>query len=112
MTFTQLPAIAKAMVCGEITTHQRDRIFETRESGEGYKNISTALDMPWKTLKAVIKKGRKYGTTVTLQRTGKKNKIDKKTRRKQRFCKEKWANIAVKMCYADGLLLKKTECCD
>uniref|UniRef100_A0A803KET0 Tc1-like transposase DDE domain-containing protein n=1 Tax=Xenopus tropicalis TaxID=8364 RepID=A0A803KET0_XENTR len=52
--------------------HQRDLI----------KIISKALDIPWKKVKTVIVKWRKYGTTVTLPRTGRPSKIDEKTKRK------------------------------
>ncbi len=35
------------------------------QSGEGYKRISKALDIPWNTVKTVIIEWRKYGATVT-----------------------------------------------
>ena len=70
------------MVCRELPKHQGDPIVERYQSGEGYKIISKALDIPWNTVKTVIIKWRKYGTTVTLPRTGRHSKIDEKTRRK------------------------------
>lgn len=45
------------------------------------QRISKALDIPWNTVKTVIIKWRKYGTTVTLPRTGRPTKVDEKTRR-------------------------------
>ncbi|KAI3360768.1 hypothetical protein L3Q82_013010 [Scortum barcoo] len=62
--------------------HQRDLIVQRYQSGEGYKRISKELNIPWNTVKTVIIKWRKYGTTVTLPRTGRPSKIDDKTRRK------------------------------
>uniref|UniRef100_A0A803K548 Transposase n=1 Tax=Xenopus tropicalis TaxID=8364 RepID=A0A803K548_XENTR len=70
------------MVHRELPKHQRDLIVKRYQSGEGYKRVSKALDIPWNTAKTVIIKCRKYGTTVTLPRTGRPSKIDEKTRRK------------------------------
>lgn len=64
----------------ELPKHQRDLIVQRYQSGEGYKRISKELNIPWNTVKAVIKWG-KYATIVTLPRTGHLSKIDK-TRRK------------------------------
>ncbi|XP_047433048.1 male-specific lethal 3 homolog isoform X2 [Mugil cephalus] len=63
----------------ELTKHQRDLIVERYRSGEGYKKISKALDISWNTVKGVINKWRKYGTTVTLSRSGRPSRVDKKT---------------------------------
>uniref|UniRef100_A0AAY5L6C3 Transposase Tc1-like domain-containing protein n=1 Tax=Esox lucius TaxID=8010 RepID=A0AAY5L6C3_ESOLU len=60
----------------------RNLIAERYQSGEEYKIISKALDIPWNTVKTVIIKWRKYGTTETLPRAGHPSKIDEKTRRK------------------------------
>ncbi|XP_077348675.1 ubiquitin carboxyl-terminal hydrolase 14 isoform X1 [Lithobates pipiens] len=73
---------AKAMVRRELPKHQRDLIVKRYQAGEGYKRISKALDIPWNTVKTIVIKWRKYGTTVTLPRTGRPPKIDEKTRRK------------------------------
>uniref|UniRef100_A0AAY5K4A2 Transposase Tc1-like domain-containing protein n=1 Tax=Esox lucius TaxID=8010 RepID=A0AAY5K4A2_ESOLU len=70
------------MVRRELPKHQRDLIVERYQSGEGYKIISKALDMPWNTVTTVIIKLRKYGTTDTSPRTGHPSKIDEKTKRK------------------------------
>lgn len=69
------------MVHKELTKHERD-LIESYRSGEGYKRISKALDIPWNTVKTIINKWRKHGTTVTLPRTGRPSKIEEKTRRK------------------------------
>lgn len=66
----------------ELTKHQRDLIVERYRSGEGYKKISKALDISWNTVKGVINKWRKYGTTVTLSRSGRPSRVDKKTETK------------------------------
>lgn len=70
------------MVRRELPKHQRDLIIQRYQSGEGYKTISKELNIPWNTVKTIIIKWRKYGTTVTLPRTGRPSKIDDKTRRK------------------------------
>uniref|UniRef100_A0AAY5KP51 Transposase Tc1-like domain-containing protein n=1 Tax=Esox lucius TaxID=8010 RepID=A0AAY5KP51_ESOLU len=70
------------MVRRELPKHKRDLIVERYQSGEGYKRISKALDIPRYTVKTVIIKWRKYGTTETLPRTGSPSKIDEKGRRK------------------------------
>ncbi|XP_077107151.1 uncharacterized protein LOC143764919 [Ranitomeya variabilis] len=73
---------AKAMIRKQLTTQQRDLIVESYQSGEGYKKISKSLDISRNTVKTVIKKWLKFGTTVTLPRTGRPSKIDVRTRRK------------------------------
>uniref|UniRef100_A0AAY5K3N1 Transposase Tc1-like domain-containing protein n=1 Tax=Esox lucius TaxID=8010 RepID=A0AAY5K3N1_ESOLU len=70
------------MVRRELPKHQRDLIVERYQSGEGYQRISKELDIPWNTVKTVIIKRRKYGTTETLPRTGHPSKIYEKMRRK------------------------------
>ncbi|MBN3317283.1 MBP protein, partial [Atractosteus spatula] len=47
----------------------RDKVLEKYQSGQGYTNISKALNIPRSTVKSIIKKVRKYGTTVNLPRT-------------------------------------------
>ena len=37
--------------------------MERYRSGYGYKNISKALNIPWRTAKTIIKKWKAYGTT-------------------------------------------------
>lgn len=49
------------MVCTEFAKYERDLIVG-KYTGEGYKEIAKALDIPWNTVKTVIKNWRKYGT--------------------------------------------------
>uniref|UniRef100_A0AAY5KP04 Transposase Tc1-like domain-containing protein n=1 Tax=Esox lucius TaxID=8010 RepID=A0AAY5KP04_ESOLU len=70
------------MVLRELPKYQRDLIVKRYQSGERYKIISKALDIPWNTVKTVIVKVRKYGTTETLPRTKHPTKMYEKTRRK------------------------------
>ncbi|XP_019732732.1 histone-lysine N-methyltransferase NSD2 [Hippocampus comes] len=73
---------SQATVRRELPQHQKDLIVQRYRSGEGYKRISKALNMPWNTVKTVVVKWRKYGTTVTLPRTGRPSKINEKMTRK------------------------------
>ncbi len=70
------------MVCRELPKHQRNLIVKSYQSGEVYKIISKALDIPWNTVKTVIIKWRIYGATVILPSNGCPSKIDDKMRRK------------------------------
>uniref|UniRef100_A0AAY5L2M0 Tc1-like transposase DDE domain-containing protein n=1 Tax=Esox lucius TaxID=8010 RepID=A0AAY5L2M0_ESOLU len=82
------------MVHKELPKHQRDLTVERYQSGEGYKIISKALDIPWNTVKTVIIKWRKYSTTGILPRTGHPSKMNEKTRRKLVKCpKSMWENV-------------------
>lgn len=44
------------------------------------QKTSRIFYLPWNTVKAFISKWRKWGTKVTLQRTGRPSKIDERTR--------------------------------
>lgn len=57
-------------------------IVESYQSGEGYKRISKAFNLPGNTVKTVINHWRKYGATVALPRAGDPSKTDENTRRK------------------------------
>uniref|UniRef100_A0AAY5KGF8 Transposase Tc1-like domain-containing protein n=1 Tax=Esox lucius TaxID=8010 RepID=A0AAY5KGF8_ESOLU len=70
------------MVRRELPKHQRNLTAERYQSGEGWKIISKALDIPWNTVKTVIIKWRKYGATETLPRTGRPSITDENMRRK------------------------------
>ena len=50
-------------------------------SGDGNKNISKALNIPWSTVKAIIK-WKAYGTTKTLPRSGRLSKLDDQAKRR------------------------------
>ena len=40
----------------ELTKDRWDKVVERYRSGVGYKNISKALNIPWSTVKTMIKK--------------------------------------------------------
>lgn len=58
-----------------------EQVQDVEISGEGYRKILKALDISHNTVKIIINKGRKYGTTVTFLRTRRTPKIDGKTSR-------------------------------
>ena len=62
----------------ELSKDLRDKVFERHRSGDGYKNISKALSIPWSTIKTIIKKWKAYGTIKTLPRSGRPSKLDDK----------------------------------
>lgn len=41
----------------------REEVIEKYKSGEGYKKMSKALNIPWKSVKSIIKKWKEYGTS-------------------------------------------------
>ena len=47
-----------------------------------YKNISKALNIPWSTVKTMIKKWKAYGTAKILPRSGRPSKLDDQARRR------------------------------
>ena len=55
--------------------------MERHRSGDGYKNISKTLDIPWSTVKTIIKKWKAYGPMKTLPRSGRPSKLDDQARR-------------------------------
>ena len=59
-----------------------DKVVERHRSGNGYENISKALNIPGCTVKTIIKKWKAYGTTNTLPRSGRPSKLDDKARRR------------------------------
>ncbi|XP_017331360.1 zinc finger MYM-type protein 4 isoform X4 [Ictalurus punctatus] len=82
LTSSWFQRTAEAMVRKELTKHVRDLIVERYQSGEGYKRISKTLAVPLSTVRAIINKWRKWGTTVTLPRTGRPSKFAERTTRK------------------------------
>ncbi|MGH0164277.1 UNVERIFIED_CONTAM: hypothetical protein FKN15_046784 [Acipenser sinensis] len=58
----------------------RNKVLQKHQSGVGYKNISKALNIRRSTVKST-KKWREYGTTVTLSRTGRPQKLRIRARR-------------------------------
>ncbi|XP_077572581.1 uncharacterized protein LOC144196367 isoform X1 [Stigmatopora nigra] len=77
----QMPRCTKNFHGRELPQHQRDLIVQRYQSGDGYKRISKALNIPWNTVKSVLVRWKKNGTTVTLPRSGRPSKIDEKTRK-------------------------------
>ena len=66
----------------ELSKDLRDKVVEGHRSGDGYKNISKTLNIPWSTVKTIIKKWKTYGTTKTLPRSGRPSKLDNQARRR------------------------------
>jgi transposase len=59
----------------------RYRIVSRHRSGEGYQNISAALKAPKNTVATIILKWKKFGTTNTLPRAGRPDKLSNRGRR-------------------------------
>ena len=53
----------------------RDRNVSRHRSGDGYQNISVALNVPKNTMASIILKWKKFGTTKTLLRAGRMAKV-------------------------------------
>ena len=68
------------MRSNELSVELRDRIVLRHRSGEGYQNISAALEVP-KNILASILKWKKFGTTNTLPRAGRLAKLSIRGRR-------------------------------
>ena len=66
----------------ELSKNIQDIVVERHRSGDGYKNISKALNIPWSTVKTFIKKWKAYGTTTTLPRSDRTSKLDDQARRR------------------------------
>ncbi|XP_018550156.1 centrin-3 [Lates calcarifer] len=59
----------------------RDKIVARHKSGQGYKTISKALNIPRSTVASIIVKWKKFGTTRTLPRVGRPQKLSKRAKR-------------------------------
>ncbi|XP_024909675.1 centrosomal protein of 120 kDa-like, partial [Cynoglossus semilaevis] len=59
----------------EHSKHLRERVIEKYNSGDGYKHISKALNIPRSSVKSIIKKWKEYGTCVDLPRSGRPRKL-------------------------------------
>ena len=66
----------------ELSKDLQDKVVESHRSGDGCKNISKALNIPWSTVKTIIKKWKAYGATKTLPRSGSPSKLDDQARRR------------------------------
>src|SRR4029434_7582182 len=60
----------------------REKVIEKYKSGEGYKKMSKALNIPWKSVKSILKKWKEYGTCVNLPRAGRPQKLSERERRR------------------------------
>lgn len=65
----------------ELSVDLRDRIISRHKSGEGYRKISAALKVPMSTVASIIRKWKKFGTTITLPRAGRPSKLSDRGRR-------------------------------
>ena len=65
----------------ELSKDLWDKVVERHRSGNGYNYFSKALNIPWSTVKTVIKKWKVYDTTKTLPRSGRPSKLDDQARR-------------------------------
>ena len=65
----------------ELSVELRGRIVLMHRSGEGYQNISTSLRVPKNTVDSIILKWKKFGTTKTLLRADRPNKLSNWGRR-------------------------------
>ena len=59
----------------------RDKVVSRHKSGEGYQNISAALKVPKNTVATILLKWKKFGTTKTLPRAGRSDKLSNRGRR-------------------------------
>ena len=57
-------------------------MWKGTDQGMGINNISKALNIPWSTVKTIMKKWKAYGTTKTLPRSGRPSKLDDLARRR------------------------------
>ncbi|KAF7651086.1 hypothetical protein LDENG_00116390 [Lucifuga dentata] len=59
-----------------------EKVIEKHKSGEGYKKISKSVNIPWSSVKSIIKKWKACGTTVNLPRAGRAPKLSDRARRR------------------------------
>ncbi len=65
----------------ELPEELRDRIVARHRYGQGYKNISAALNVPKSTVASIILKWKTFGVTRTLHRAGRLAKLSYRGRR-------------------------------
>ncbi|XP_017314587.2 putative mediator of RNA polymerase II transcription subunit 24 [Ictalurus punctatus] len=65
----------------EIPEDIRRKVVEAHETGKGYKLISKAIGLPKTTVRAILRKWKRFGTVVTLPRSGRPSKISLRARR-------------------------------
>ncbi|XP_072127656.1 activating transcription factor 7-interacting protein 1-like isoform X7 [Mobula birostris] len=78
---SQYPGKNYTMKTKEHSTQLREKVIEKHKSGDGYKKISKSLNIPWSTVKSIIKKWKEYGAAVNLPRTGRPLKLGDCARR-------------------------------
>ena len=61
-----IPGYRYTMKTKEHSEQLREKVIEKYKSGEGYKKMSKALNIPWNSVKSNIKKWKEYGTCVKL----------------------------------------------
>lgn len=71
----------QSMRSEELSIDLRDDIVARHKSGQGYKTISKALNVPRSTVASIIVKWKKFGTTRTLPRVGRPAKLSNRARR-------------------------------
>ena len=65
----------------ELSVELRDRIVSRQRSGEGYQNMSAALNVPKNPVVSIVLKWKKFGTTRTLPRAGRPAKLSNRAGR-------------------------------
>ncbi|KAG2459502.1 TCB1 transposase, partial [Polypterus senegalus] len=65
----------------ELSVDLRDRIVSKHKSGESYRKISAALKVPMSTVALIIRKWKKFKTTITLLRASPPSKLSNRGRR-------------------------------
>ena len=65
----------------ELPRELNDRIVARHTSGQGYKRISATLKVPKNIVASIILKWKTFGTTTTLPRSGRPDKLSNRERR-------------------------------
>src|SRR4029434_4185864 len=65
-----IPGYCYTMKTKDHSKQLREKVIEKYRSGEGYKKMSKALNIPWNSVKSIIKKWKEFGTCVNLPRAG------------------------------------------
>src|SRR4029434_5087862 len=77
-----IPVYRYTMKTKEHSEQLREKVIEKYKSGEEYKKMSKALNIPWNSVKSIIKKWKEYGTCVNLPRAGRPQKLSDRARRR------------------------------
>src|SRR4029434_5541928 len=57
-------------------------LLKSISQGKDKKKMSKALNIPWNSVKSIIKKWKEYGTCVNLARAGRPHKLSDRSRRR------------------------------